>query len=275
MKVYIKRSENYRRERALVLGVNVPEIVTAEINPADLTETTRRAILTWWKGEYPKEFTAFDIANTGKIHTWSGFGGLDDILADVEPEGITPEHIEAHVLDIIRQSEETTKQHAEATARRTTEREAEELAKRVHETQEREREARKLGQLADAVARFGTESQKERWNAGVLPHREALDLIWLDAMKPVISAGLYPDDGTKYHLGESITSANESEKRTLDDEEWATVKEIRAALGEEWEYSYWKEYGYDEDGEEVVEAVICRVEKRIGEYDFKAEFVLS
>lgn len=49
---------------------------------------------------------------------------------------------------------------------------------------------RKQSQLADAVARFGDDSQRARWTEGVLPTREAVDLIVAEALAPVRAAGI-------------------------------------------------------------------------------------
>jgi hypothetical protein len=140
-------------------------------------------------------------------------------------------------------------------------------------------EERKTAQLADAVARLGTDEQKERWEAGVMPRKEALFLIWQEAVSPAIEAGLEPDGGNGYHMGENVDDEDETEKRTLSAEEWEAAKQIKAALGDEWEFSYWQESGnyYDEYQSEarIVKAVIVRAEKTVGEYSLTAEFVIS
>ena len=82
------------------------------------------------------------------------------------------------------------KARTEADRLTKAETEEEERAKAEAEEEERAKAARKHTQLTDAVARLGDESQQARWAEGMLPAREAVDLIIAEALAPVKASGL-------------------------------------------------------------------------------------
>lgn len=78
--------------------------------------------------------------------------------------------------EALRRDEQSAREQEETTAR--------------HEAEEAAAAARKHAQLTDAVARLGDESQQARWAEGMLPAREAVDLIVSESLAPLTSAGL-------------------------------------------------------------------------------------
>lgn len=89
-------------------------------------------------------------------------------------------------------------------------------------------EARRLVVLGEAVQRLGTESQRERWEAGVLVHREVIGLLWQEAFSGLTQAGLTVLVDQR-HCNPGSYSALDA----LTEEEWAVVKQIKAWEG--WE----------------------------------------
>ncbi|MCR4331057.1 MAG: hypothetical protein NUV49_04240, partial [Patescibacteria group bacterium] len=110
MKVIIKRSDEYRKARALELGQNVPETVTGDVDIADFCQPARQMLLDWW-GKYPEMFTAVDIRNDGTIHTWSGSGGLYEVGADIEADELTPDYVVQHMEKIVKLAAEQRAKH--------------------------------------------------------------------------------------------------------------------------------------------------------------------
>lgn len=134
-----------------------------------------------------------------------------------------------------------------------------------------EEAARKQSQLADAVTRLGSESQRERWGAGVMPVAEAIGLIVAEAAKPLTDAGISIMDASEYHVEGS--DQTETQKRTLNDEQWRKTKKIMTIMGGDWKYSYWQQIAKPDDYDDEVEnlkMIVIRCEKQIGE--IKVEF---
>jgi hypothetical protein len=140
---------------------------------------------------------------------------------------------------------------------------------------------RKTAQLAEAVARLGTETQRERWIAGVMPRSEALGLIRAELVAPLIAAGFAPiigvwainSDCMSIDEDEDNTACEETEKKTLTDEQWIMAKKIMACLPDV-AVSYWHQYqtGDNADPDEVCDLV--RLSKKIGEYNFEIDIIL-
>lgn len=129
---------------------------------------------------------------------------------------------------------------------------------------------KKHNQLGDAVDRRGTDTQKERWSAGVMPVKEAIDLIFSEVTLPLTLAGMETLPSTQYHVGDSDWDQDETEKRTLSDEEWVASKKIKSTLGDGWTFSTWKQTAkspedWDNDDREVRTVVILRCAKMVGE----------
>jgi hypothetical protein len=95
-------------------------------------------------------------------------------------------------------------------------------------------EKQKRNQLDEAVSKLGTESQKERWIAGVMPVGEVVDLIVEDQLKPVYAvmdgAELVSTNETYLVKDCEDCEIETTEKRTLTDEEWATWKKIKSVV---------------------------------------------
>ena len=129
-------------------------------------------------------------------------------------------------------------------------------------------DARKVAQLSEAVKHFGSDSQKERWEADVMPRREVLDLIWNRWVEPLHNAGLEPLHNA-WHIAGYEDDFNESEKETLTDSQWAIVKKVKAVMPEA-ELEYYHQYSDDED---VQGCDLIRISQKIGEYDFECDIV--
>jgi hypothetical protein len=131
-------------------------------------------------------------------------------------------------------------------------------------------EAAKTAQLSEAVLRLGTDLQIERWEEGVMPRREALDLIAADLIKPIIADGI-----SVLPAGLHVAGCQEgTEKRTLTDDEFTIAKRVRALMPG-WSYSYWHQET-DEDSDCDYEwCNVIRIIKKVGEYDFCFDIILS
>jgi hypothetical protein len=125
---------------------------------------------------------------------------------------------------------------------------------------------KKYRQLDEALKRLGTENQRERWSAGVLPVREAIELVEKEATQPFISADVTIMPADEYHMG---GNCEESIKKTLSDIQWSVAKKIMDIGGKSWTYNYYIQTCQDPDecGDEETTAkmVLIRCNKKIGE----------
>lgn len=170
---------------------------------------------------------------------------------------------------LIDQKNAELKQQEEEQARIKKEREEFE-EKRAIENQKilAEKIAAKKQQLTEAINRVGTEVQQERWNDGVMPMREAYDLFYADALASL---------GMPYHSSKSFVigcdcdseECEETEKRTLTDEQYLVVKEVKKALPE-FNLSYWHQKCNSCDDQ----CDVVRVNKMIGEIEVEADIIL-
>lgn len=137
--------------------------------------------------------------------------------------------------------------------------------------QRQETERKKLTQLTEAVKRFGSASQKERWEADVMPRREVLDLIWDNWVESLRKTGLEPRLNEWHIAGydDDDSDLNESTKETLTDSQWAIVKKVKAVMSEA-DLEYYHQYSDDED---VQGCDLVRISQKIGEYDFECDIV--
>ena len=95
-------------------------------------------------------------------------------------------------------------------------------------------------QLDAAVARLGTPSQRERWQAGVMPVGEAIGLITAEALAPLRAVAkiwyLVVSDAGDYHVGECgcdrEDTTHQRDIQTLTDDQWVWLQRARAALPE-------------------------------------------
>jgi hypothetical protein len=149
-------------------------------------------------------------------------------------------------------------------------RQAAEARRAAEETAKLELEQRKLAQLTEAVNRLGTESQKERWAAGVMERAEALNLLWQEIVAPLLAAGLEPLKNEPH-----IPDSYESEKSTLTDEQWVVAKKAIAALpGASAEYYHQYQDYHDDDAEDDSLDLIRLTMRVVGEYDFECDVIL-
>lgn len=146
----------------------------------------------------------------------------------------------------------------------------EETEKRGKKEKE-ECDARKVAQLSEAVKRFGSETQKERWDADVMPRREVLNLIWDNWVESLRKTGLEPRLNEWHIAGydDDDSDLNESAKETLTDSQWAIVKKVKAVMPEA-ELEYYHQYSDDED---IQGCDLIRISQKIGEYDFECDIV--
>lgn len=147
--------------------------------------------------------------------------------------------------------------------------------RREAEAAEEAAEQRRRAQLAEAVDLYGSDSQRERWEAGVLPHREAVDLIYAEAVRPLLDAGLTVEDGTRYHCSGDTRSENTISR--LSTEEWSLARVVPLCVPRGTQISYWRQRGESEGeyGECVRhERVLARCEWRVGEIEVCADVIL-
>jgi hypothetical protein len=148
--------------------------------------------------------------------------------------------------------------------------------KRRTEAEKLATEQRKKTQLSEAVTRLGTPLQQERWESGVMPHSEALDLIRAEWVAPLVEAGLVPQKN-EFHLDADLESngspieMDESDKKTLTDAQWVVSKKAMATIPGAFA-SYHHQYYYDRD--DLGGCDVIRLSKKIGEYDFSVDIIL-
>jgi len=147
------------------------------------------------------------------------------------------------------------------TARDATERAAIEARREKDEAEKAAVEAAKLTQLAEAVQRLGTQVQKDKWAAGLMANREALDLIAADYFRLVPLAGftLLPNGAQLGDDGEL------TEKGTLTDAQFVTRQKIAALLPDA-TIEAQHETGTDPDSGEDTECDYLKISKTIGLY---------
>jgi hypothetical protein len=158
-------------------------------------------------------------------------------------------------------------------AERNAQREAKRAAR---EQAEQQAEERKHAQLAEAVARLGTESQKERWAEGLLPTREAIDLIVAEKLAPL--DGLRIESPSEYWVAKCSEECNgttsESQLETLTDEEWNAFRLYRTDLAKSGaEIEYYRQSRTCEHAK--VRASLARVTWTVGEIEIERDIVLA
>ena len=94
--------------------------------------------------------------------------------------------------------------------------------------------ARKLAQLGEAVERLGTDLQRKKWSAGLMPRREAIDLLWHEAFAPLGERAL---DAEAWHIPkidadeyEEAPDREEGPKSTLSDSEFEAAQAAIALI---------------------------------------------
>jgi len=140
---------------------------------------------------------------------------------------------------------------------------------------ERAADAKKAQQLTDAVMQLGSSSQRERWAAGVMPRREAIDLITANARRPLTDAGLVVEDSDSYHVDGDSTS--EARIKNLDDEKWSVVKSIFTALPslDREKVDFWRQTGIDTDSGEKHVRILARLSWTVGLIDIDTDVIIN
>ena len=163
------RNDEYVAAQRLATGSNVPQEYDVEINPADLSEGSRRFLLQYGGGSYSDVMYGFGVDNRGELNRYCPGGGTKPIC-DGEP---TPGRIDiaiAAAQDRVRDEVAKISAQREEAARQ---KEAEEKEKAARK--EREKEARKilraeLNQLSqakddrDALSKFLREIPRDVLN---------------------------------------------------------------------------------------------------------------
>jgi len=104
MKVQIKRSAEYVRAQSIARGTNVEEYVTGEIDPTTLSEATRTRILDWWKCYPPTLYSVSIWEPSGHIEASPNVVGGLALEADIFPDQLTSDHVDAHLEGIARRA---------------------------------------------------------------------------------------------------------------------------------------------------------------------------
>lgn len=140
-------------------------------------------------------------------------------------------------------------------------------------------EARRLAQLDEAVERLGSDTLRKKWKAGLAKRSEAIDLIRAEALAPVEKYCPWPDNRDEVDFGISDDLVYErTDKRTLTDDEFERLEEIREALGDLGRHAdvrtrqLKKRLDEDDSTRTIVYARFCL---RVGEVDIDTSFVLS
>ncbi len=147
-----------------------------------------------------------------------------------------------------------------------------EAAEAAEDIQEKALEARKTQQLADAVAQLGSPLQRERWAAGVMPRREAIDLIVEQARRPLVDAGLVVEDSKHYHVDGD--SQHEHSISTLNDLCWEIARKLPGLIPGV-EIGYWRQEGTDSNTGETHTRIIARMTWLVGLVEVGADVVLD
>lgn len=124
--------------------------------------------------------------------------------------------------------------NTEAARRNAEDMVRQEAAEKAKEAEEAASATRKHAQLAETVARLGDESQQARWAEGMLPIREAVDLIVAEAVAPVRAVCIetldptpeiaHTDECADYGRDDEITEIEKDE--TVLTKLWASTYEL-------------------------------------------------
>jgi hypothetical protein len=172
---------------------------------------------------------------------------LRAFLADKSARAIVDNDHEVHIKNVRfypSAGDLESQVHDAAVARRDADTTRDAAAKQTWAQEEAAAEARKHEQLTEAVTRLGSDLQRERWEAGVMPVAESIALVEGEALLPLRDAGLSLMPANEEHLdsddiehaencgqyGTPDVSYDESHKSTLDDEQWTNLKKLRAAI---------------------------------------------
>jgi len=170
---------------------------------------------------------------------------------------------------------------SDADAKRQSDEEAAER-QRIKAEQEAAQKQRNRDALTSVVARLGTDLQRQKWGAGVMAHSEALDLLFNETFPDYSATGAGPLKNT-WHVETERTDEwgtdivddyDESDKKTLTDEEFAAAAEIIAKVPNA-KAVYFKQWSYTSDKETVDSCVLLRLSKTVEGFDLEADYILS
>lgn len=99
MLVTIKRSEEYVKAQRIATAQNVPDIIKVDIDPAALSEQTRRTLIEWW-GSYPDNLDCVGYDSAWALSPQYKGWGLFRLEHDGEAETVTPEVIDGLIAPI-------------------------------------------------------------------------------------------------------------------------------------------------------------------------------
>jgi len=95
IQITIERSNKWVRARRLVTGTNVPDRITLEVEPSDLSTEARAALLAWGDGEYRVFTGGFTFNSSFELSHYSTWGRD---YPQVDAESPTAAHVDAAIL---------------------------------------------------------------------------------------------------------------------------------------------------------------------------------
>jgi len=155
-----------------------------------------------------------------------------------------------------------------------------ERAKAEHEAKKVAQQEDKHAQLDNIVQEYGSDTQKARWAEDLMPVSEAIALLDAFESKPLADTGLRVEDRNQ-QLGcdedlehdeycEGKSKASDSEKSTLDDEQYLNLAKVKKAMdGKNVTFTILQEELMCTRCEcEHVKTVFVKVEWKVGEIEF-------
>lgn len=234
-------SPEYLKEQEIATGIRLSEEVKVNLDPATLTPEQRAAVLYAQENYLTFYNTALDnleVETNGDIgrvyprlcfdHTLS----QEELLAEVV-------RINAlHASLVPDRDAKRAELKAEQKRRdREVAQEAEFIRRRQEEAEARKRAqaAAKQAQIATWVAKHGSQSQKERLAAGLLPEQEAIDALRDEAFAALAAHPLYnrlvsEDVEHKDECPYSEVSYDSSDAEDATEAQFEALKQIKSAL---------------------------------------------
>ena len=159
----------------------------------------------------------------------------------------------------------------------------ENLEKQEAEKKEKEIEIDKgkVNQLSEVVTLYGSKTQKEKWAAGLMARKEALDLLWAETFKtPLDGTDFVARDNKTYILMGYITDTNEdnytyTQITTLSDPQFEAFQRIKKIFGDAAVYDLAREVYASEETDEKQSVVYCEVSKTVGLYTLECAITLE
>jgi hypothetical protein len=133
-------------------------------------------------------------------------------------------------------------------------------------------EERKHNQLTEIVNKYGTDLQKRKWEKGMMKHKEAIHLLWINTF---IKGNPLPINIWKLE-GDSLRH-QEYKIEEISDDEFRAYEKI-TAMYPDFSAQLMGEIGYDigyDNDEYTFKRHFVRLSKKIGEYEIEADFILK